>query len=435
MNRICTLFLITIFTSGVCYGETNINLLLKTDTIEICVGDSVQLVSELQGLIYYWTPKENITTDSVPYTTVTPSQTTTYILTALNPDLDQELIMNGDFEDGNIDFSTNYTYKLPGTGIYIEGEYTVSDDPSQQHNDFAPCPDHTSGTGQMMIVNGDSVELITVWEEFIMQVDQETIYAFSTWLQTVVDRDPDEIRPAKLQFWINNELLDEPFEATYEICDWQQFYTLWDSKQENRATIRIVNQNLAPGGNDFGLDDISFAPLIPEQDTFHIIVHDYPVVDLGNDTIIDYGGEITLNAGNPGADYSWSTGSTSQEISIYNIEDAIVVSVIVDTYGCQSSDEIVIGVTCDIGVPTGFSPNGDGENDVLKVLGTGFANLDFMVFSRFGELVFQTDDLGLGWDGTFQGREQPAEVYIYYLKAVCLNGGQITRQGNVTLLR
>jgi len=97
MNRICTLFLITIFTSGVCYGETNINLLLKTDTIEICVGDSVQLVSELQGLIYYWTPKENITTDSVPYTTVTPSQTTTYILTALNPDLDQELIMNGDF--------------------------------------------------------------------------------------------------------------------------------------------------------------------------------------------------------------------------------------------------------------------------------------------------------------------------------------------------
>jgi len=123
--------------------------------------------------------------------------------------------MNGDFEDGNIDFSTNYTYKLPGTGIYIEGEYTVSDDPSQQHNDFAPCPDHTSGTGQMMIVNGDSVELITVWEEFIMQVDQETIYAFSTWLQTVVDRDPDEIRPAKLQFWINNELLDEPFEATY----------------------------------------------------------------------------------------------------------------------------------------------------------------------------------------------------------------------------
>ena len=88
-----------------------------------------------------------------------------------------------------------------------------------------------------------------------------------------------------------------------------------------------------------------------------------------------------------------------------------------------------------IGVPYEFSANGDGENDVLYVKGQDVKNMDFKVFNRWGELVFETNDINKGWDGVYKGVAQEMEVYVWTLSVTFGNGKAATKKGNVTLLR
>lgn len=86
-------------------------------------------------------------------------------------------------------------------------------------------------------------------------------------------------------------------------------------------------------------------------------------------------------------------------------------------------------------VPTAFSPNGDGNNDVLYVRGTGIRNIDFRVFNRWGQLVFETNDHRRGWDGMFNGKPVDIDAFAYVLKVIFLDGAEQQQQGNITILR
>lgn len=86
-------------------------------------------------------------------------------------------------------------------------------------------------------------------------------------------------------------------------------------------------------------------------------------------------------------------------------------------------------------IPNAFSPDGDGVNDELKVLGIGIVDLNLKIFNRWGKQVFQSSTIGEGWDGTFKGVDQPEEVYIYAFKAVLIDGQVIEETGNATLIR
>lgn len=88
-----------------------------------------------------------------------------------------------------------------------------------------------------------------------------------------------------------------------------------------------------------------------------------------------------------------------------------------------------------IDVPTGFSPNGDGSNDVLYVRGAAVETLSFKVYNRWGEKVFETDNMGYGWDGNFKGKPQDMEAYAWVLDATFVDGTTVHRTGNVTLIR
>lgn len=85
--------------------------------------------------------------------------------------------------------------------------------------------------------------------------------------------------------------------------------------------------------------------------------------------------------------------------------------------------------------PTGFSPNGDGENDALQLESNVATEVYWVIFNRWGEKVFEAGALGDSWDGTYQGRPQPAETYGYYLRVRCAGGELFEKKGNVTLLR
>lgn len=86
-------------------------------------------------------------------------------------------------------------------------------------------------------------------------------------------------------------------------------------------------------------------------------------------------------------------------------------------------------------VPTGFSPNDDGNNDVLFVLGGPFKEINFNVYNNWGNEVFSTTDPKQGWDGNYKGVEQPGGVYVFTATAVTLEGKKMKLSGNVTLIK
>lgn len=87
-----------------------------------------------------------------------------------------------------------------------------------------------------------------------------------------------------------------------------------------------------------------------------------------------------------------------------------------------------------VGVPTAFSPNMDGNNDLLFVLGS-VENLDFSIYNRWGQQVFKTTDRTKGWDGKFNGQPLNAGVFAYRLSGKLPNGAPVEQKGNITLVR
>ncbi len=90
-----------------------------------------------------------------------------------------------------------------------------------------------------------------------------------------------------------------------------------------------------------------------------------------------------------------------------------------------------------IDVPNAFSPNDDGRNDIFFVRGIGVAQLNLKIFNRWGQKVFETTDINIGWDGQYKGVPQEMDVYAWELNATLddLNQTKVVRNGNVTLIR
>jgi len=104
----------------------------------------------------------------------------------------------------------------------------------------------------------------------------------------------------------------------------------------------------------------------------------------------------------------------------------------------QSSDTVWVYVTdCNspLFIPNIFSPNGDGQNDVLYVRGQGISQLHFVVYNRWGQQVFESRDINHGWDGTFQGQKAEIGVYGYFVSGVVEDGKLVSKRGTVTLVR
>jgi gliding motility-associated-like protein len=115
----------------------------------------------------------------------------------------------------------------------------------------------------------------------------------------------------------------------------------------------------------------------------------------------------------------------------------------IDANGCEDSATVTVTVRSDcppvaplITIPTAFSPNGDGLNDVFRIESTtNFTLTSLLVFNRWGQVVFQTSDISQGWDGTYQGRKQAVSAYAVIVKGLTPHGEAVIFAGNVTILR
>lgn len=89
----------------------------------------------------------------------------------------------------------------------------------------------------------------------------------------------------------------------------------------------------------------------------------------------------------------------------------------------------------DVFVPNAFSPNNDGHNDEFKVFLPNISSGELSIFNRWGELLFRTNDLTQGWDGTFRGRGVPEGVYVFSVSGIGVDGSSVSRTGTITLIR
>ncbi len=177
-------------------------------------------------------------------------------------------------------------------------------------------------------------------------------------------------------------------------------------------------------------------------------------LDLGPNLILPYGDSVLMNPSISNAvgdvTYSWST-SSQESLSCFDCRapwafpsyQEYVYLTVTDENGCSAEAQVLFNVTktTKILVPTGFSPNGDGQNDVLFVLGEEDVVIEsFGVFDRWGEQVFLVEDADIndfskGWDGTFRGQPLPYGQYAWQLKAIMPDGRTEILQGFSTLLR
>ncbi|MCI5055037.1 MAG: PKD domain-containing protein [Flavobacteriales bacterium] len=120
-----------------------------------------------------------------------------------------------------------------------------------------------------------------------------------------------------------------------------------------------------------------------------------------------------------------------KDTGLYNLN-----LIAIDENGCKDEKSNAFSPkSSSRGVPNAFSPNGDGENDVLFVQGGPFKEIDFVVYDRWGQQIFNAQNQGAGWDGKFNGREMPTGVYTYILKTLDFSDNERLNSGDINLLR
>lgn len=194
----------------------------------------------------------------------------------------------------------------------------------------------------MLLVNGAPQAGVNVWTQTV-NVTPNTNYSFSTWIEALF-RD----NPAQLSFSINANYIGDIITASLPICTWTQFYTTWNSGNNTTATIAIVNKNTLTWGNDFALDDISFAPVTIKRDSIVITVEKPPVVRTNNDTLVCEGSIVRLNTMGAGT-YSWAPVMGLSATNIANPQASPVSTtqyIVTGTTaaGCNAKDMVTISV-------------------------------------------------------------------------------------------
>ena len=116
--------------------------------------------------------------------------------------------------------------------------------------------------------------------------------------------------------------------------------------------------------------------------------------------------------------------------------DAYIKIISTNSFGCIDSSLQTINIKYEVlFFPNAFTPNNDGLNDVFKPSGMGMNAYDFVIFNRWGERIFETDNINKGWDGNFKGEPAQQDNYVYHATAKGESGRIYYYSGNIVLIR
>lgn len=189
-----------------------------------------------------------------------------------------------------------------------------------------------------------------------------------------------------------------------------------------------------------------------QKDSVDVIINADPIVDLGPDLTLAPATQHLMTStiqNGPITQYVWAP---STNLSCVNCPDPIATIQsnisytlrVTNINGCVDIDTVNIIVTCDksqVYIPNGFSPDGDGVNDLFVIRSAGIVTIKyFRVFNKWGELIFEqnnfsTNDFSKAWNGRIKGVLSPPDVFVYTTEIMCENGTSFLFKGNITLIR
>jgi gliding motility-associated-like protein len=207
-------------------------------------------------------------------------------------------------------------------------------------------------------------------------------------------------------------------DTTYASYLWQDG-TTFPYQQVNKTGIYSVKASI---GN------------CSSSDTIRISYKSAPYFDLGKDVFLCRGQQMQLT---PYVDtrssFQWQDGSTAP---IYNVKGEGVY-ILTATNECGSftdSVKVLYGI-CALQMPTAFTPNSDGLNDVFKVTYVSPKRFRMVIYNRWGQKVYESTDITKGWDGNYRGMTSPADTYIWKIILTDSGGKEQEAHGTVTVIR
>ncbi|MGN6602649.1 MAG: PKD domain-containing protein [Ginsengibacter sp.] len=182
-----------------------------------------------------------------------------------------------------------------------------------------------------------------------------------------------------------------------------------------------------------------------DDTTFTITVSPIPVASFTYDPLQPKENTFTnfTNHSIGATHYVWSfgDGDTSTLENPKHIFDATgsytVCLKAINDYGCSDDtcQDVQSLIRPLVDVPTAFTPGKFGANSIIRVVGFGIKEMKWTIYNRYGQKVYESSNLKDGWDGTFDGKLQPMDVYAYTLSVTFSNGTKVTKTGDITLLR
>lgn len=415
----------TVFTNVPITDKPPVALAFR-DTL-ICLNDKVQLNATGNG-IFNWSPNVNITNANTAAPIVAPQATTTYYV-----DLDEDGCLNHDSVLINVvDHVTlrsmNDTTICEGDAIQLNivsnGLHYLWTPGAQLDNSTAQNPTAITNANTSYEVTAiigscsakENINVSTIPYPFA-NAGADTLICYQTFAQLHGATDGSSFTWSPQTTLQNVNTLNP---IAIPVATTAYMFTAYDTKGCPKPGIDTVVVTVLPGIHAFA----------------------------GEDTSVVINQPLQLNA-TGGKDYIWSpplglsATNIFNPVALFNNESSgggIRYKVLVSNEaGCIDSAFITVKVfktVPSVFVPTGFTPNGDGRNDILKPIAAGMQRVElFNIYNRWGQLVFSTATNGKGWDGSFNGIVQNSGVYVWMVKAIDYTGTPYFEKGTVTLIR
>ena len=160
-------------------------------------------------------------------------------------------------------------------------------------------------------------------------------------------------------------------------------------------------------------------------------------INIPADTVLCDNNDLVLAPAIDGISYSIN-GVTADDVTITRQGSYSIIAT--DNFGCQRTFNVNVVerkcTDCDLYIPTAFTPNSDGLNDVFKANSyCNFSEFDLQIFNRWGEKVFESHNSNTGWDGTYLGSKMLSGVYVYFISYSTTSHTAKTTKGTVALIR
>jgi gliding motility-associated-like protein len=400
-------------------------LLAFKDTL-ICPPDQLQLRALGTG-VYTWSPNQEITTTNTGFPIVSPIVTTTYYA-----DLNDNGCLNRDSVLVRVTNKVDIK-AMPDTTICQGDEiqlwvtsnanlYTWTP-ANQLNNAFSKTPQAITQSNTVYTVRGTISNCVATDDVLVKTVP----YPIS-------NAGPDTL----ICFGTTAFLHATTNGSSYK---WETNATLSNTTQLNTlATPKLLNNPYV----FYAYDNLGCPK--PGIDTVVVIM--FPKVEAyaGRDTALVIGESLPLNA-RGGTRYEWfpptglSATNIANPIALFseptNLQRYMVT--VFNEAGCRDSAFLTLKVYSTLPtvfVPTAFTPNGDGKNDLLRPIAVGISKIErFSIYNRYGQTIFTTTTNGHGWDGRINGQLQQTGSYVWMVKAIDFLGKPILQQGTSVLIR